>query len=870
MSGQSLERLTHGAGLPVERVVALGLQIASALDVAHAAGIVHRDIKPANIMVSESGQVKVLDFGLAKRLDSLVAPGATTVAPTMATDAGLVLGTIAYMSPEQARGEPVDGRSDVFSFGAVLYELLAGRRAFTGETALTTLAAILGEQPRPIETVRSDVPPELAALVHDCLKKNRDLRPSARAALDRLTALAGSRASTAVEVRRVMRRPVVLGSVMAVVVLATLAGVWQWQSSVRARWARNVAAPEVRRLAERDDYDGAYRLAREALSVLPDDLALTQLWIDSTSETTIETDPPGADVAVKGYGAETADWIAIGRTPLVSVRVPSGPLRVRVTKAGMAPLEVEGFFIFKYRLDPVATAVAGMVRVSAATGRVGPASVPLQDFWIDKFEVTNQQFKAFVDKGGYRTRDYWTEAFVEDGRTVSWERAMAAFRDKTGRPGPSTWELGTYPEGQAEMPVGGVSWYEAAAYAAFVGKRLPTGFHWRAAAGFGSPVENFADIVLVSNFGGKGPAAVGSNKGLGPFGTYDMAGNVQEWCWNEGAGGRRLILGAAWNEVSYKFQDLDAQAPLQRSVGYGIRLMKEIEPSATAAAPILALTRDFTKETPADDAAFAILRSLYAYDPGPLNAMSEGIEEAAAWRKETVSYDAPYGKERIRAYLYLPKNASPPFQTVLYYPGGDSQVLRSSRNLRLQSVDFVIRSGRALLFPVYKGTYERIVQAAGPNDRRDIWIARVKDMRRSIDYLLSRADVDKERLGFFGLSTGAFAGVPFTAIETRLKASVLMGGGMLPMTSAPEIEAVNFAPRIRVPTLMVNGRSDYAYQFETSQLPLFRLLGPPADRKAHATFEGGHLPFRFNDVIRTILDWFDKYLGPVSTRSPDD
>src|SRR4029077_3309950 len=90
---------------------------------------------------------------------------------------------------------------------------------------------------------------------------------------------------------------------------------------------------------------------------------------------------------------------------------------------------------------------------------------------------------AFVDKGGYRSREYWQEPFVDHGRTVPWENAIAAFRDTTGRPRPSTWELGTYPEGQADMPVSGVSWYEAAAYAAFVGKRLPTAFHWRAARG---------------------------------------------------------------------------------------------------------------------------------------------------------------------------------------------------------------------------------------------------------------------------------------------------------------------------------------------------------------------------------------------------
>ena len=126
---------------------------------------------------------------------------------------------------------------------------------------------------------------------------------------------------------------------------------------------------------------------------------------------------------------------------------------------------------------------------------------------MDRFEVTNRQFKAFVDAGGYRTRDYWKEPFVDDGRPVPWEEAMARFRDKTGRPGPSTWELGTYPQGQADYPVAGVSWYEAAAYAAFAGKSLPTAFQWRGAAGLRRLGGIFGDILRRSNFGAKGPRA---------------------------------------------------------------------------------------------------------------------------------------------------------------------------------------------------------------------------------------------------------------------------------------------------------------------------------------------------------------------------
>lgn len=863
VSGQTLDRVIAKDGLPIARVLAWAEQIASALAAAHAAGIVHRDIKPANIMVTESGQAKVLDFGLAKRLDRVIADGATTAAMSLATDSGPV-GTFAYMSPEQAQGLPIDGRTDIFSFGATLHEMLTGRPAFSGTSGVGILSSILRDSPVPVATVRKEAAGDLGSLVDACLKKDRAERPSAREVLDRLAALRASTAAPAAA-SSVLRRPVVAVPLLVFLILMIVTGVWRWQATARVRWARNVALPEIQRLADNDNYEGAYRLAREAIQVLPDDARLNQLWIDVTFLGNVDTNPRDADVQIKAYLADdSVPWISLGRTPLHNVRLPFGALRVRIVKEGFVPIEAGNGFFFTYTLDRPDAVPAGMVRVGGATLRVGPVAVPVKDYWIDRFEVTNRDYKEFVDKGGYRSREFWTEPFTDGSRTLSWEEAMAAFRDSTSRPAPATWELGSYPEGAADLPVAGVSWYEAAAYAAFRGKKLPSAFHWRAAAGLYPPNENFADHLLLSNFAGKGAAAVGSHKGLGPFGTYDLAGNVKEWCWND-TGGRRLILGGSWNETRYMYMDPDAQQPMQRGPTYGIRLMKEIEASpAETWASIPFLVRDLTKEKPVDDAGFQILRRLYEYDQLPLNARVDSSADAPAWRKETVSYDAAYGKERIRAYLYLPKNASPPYQTVMYFPGGDAQLLRSSRDLQLRMVDFVIRSGRALLYPIYQGTYERTVQVTGLNGFRDVTIARVKDAKRSLDYLVSRPDLDKQRLGFYGISMGAPPGIILTATDTRLKASIIVGGGVFRTAPLPEVDVVNFAPHVGVPTLMLNGRSDFAYPYETSQVPLFHRLGLPSDRKAHTTFEGGHIPMEIHQVMGHMLQWFDRFLGPVS------
>jgi Tol biopolymer transport system component/predicted Ser/Thr protein kinase len=173
VSGKTLAQMIPRRGLPATETLRYATQIADALTAAHEAGVIHRDLKPGNIMTTEKGVVKILDFGLAKLLDSApVDPDDATRTVAAITDEGTIVGTVAYMSPEQAEGKPADARSDIFSFGAVLYEMLTGQRAFQGETRMSTLSAILREEPKPIRAAVPEVPAELERIVNRCLRKD--------------------------------------------------------------------------------------------------------------------------------------------------------------------------------------------------------------------------------------------------------------------------------------------------------------------------------------------------------------------------------------------------------------------------------------------------------------------------------------------------------------------------------------------------------------------------------------------------------------------------------------------------------------------------------------------------------------------------
>jgi len=201
VEGQTLRELA-AAGLPLDRVIHIARQVAEALAVAHAAQIVHRDIKPDNVMVRPDGYVKLLDFGLAKVHEPVVASGSTGIA----TEPGLIIGTIGYMSPEQARGETVAPEADIFAFGVTLYELVAGRHPFTAASKLGTLHALMWETPEPPSLVNPEVPRALDHLILETLQKDARLRPGAGEVLYRLGLADDSTIATALSSVRVSQR----------------------------------------------------------------------------------------------------------------------------------------------------------------------------------------------------------------------------------------------------------------------------------------------------------------------------------------------------------------------------------------------------------------------------------------------------------------------------------------------------------------------------------------------------------------------------------------------------------------------------------------------------------------------------------------
>ena len=900
--GETLSARLKNGNLNLQTALDIAIQIADAVREAHAHSVIHRDIKPANVVVTDQNQVTVLDFGLAKQIIETDENGEHN----STTKSGAVMGTAAYMSPEQARGQKIDGRTDIWSLGVCLYEMTAGKNPFFRESFAETLAAVLSVEPD-----FNDFLPPFAGILNKTLRKNADERyGNAKDLLADLRALRNeirfeeqlrshdlSFEKLAVKKSRFSWKQIAFASITLMILVG---GGWFYWQNRNLNWAHE-NIKRVEELAKSNKIFEAYDLFLQIRKYLPNDENLTKLMPSVSDNLSVKTDVPGAKVYLKrlqpGIDGKFPEREFIGETPIENKQIARGQYLLYIEKdrfapftrsisgrlpdyttdlIGMPPIEISAKLIETERVpDKMIYVPAGAYKL-VSYARPTERSVQLGEFFIDKFEVSNAEFKEFITAGGYSRKEFWQIPIIKDGKEIAFEEAVKNFKDRTGLLAPRSWTNQNFPENKADFPVTDITWYEAAAYARFRGKSLPTIFQWEKTARDGKFDEGYdtmpwglsriADSTeFLANFGNQGTVSVEKFEfGASPYGALNMAGNVAEWILNE-RGGNVLASGGSWGERSYLFGYYGDFPPLYSSNRIGFRLVKNLSETANGAEDLPLL--EIPSYPISSGADFKKWLTHYAYDKTPLEAEIIETVETDSWTREKISLIGA-NREKAIAYLYLPKNTPRPLQVVHWIPAGDVPFGFSSLPHSIEDVlSPVIKSGRAVFAVVVKGYVERPFPAEHqtPNgtsiEHRKEMVAKVTDWRRGLDYLETRPDLDIKRIAFLGLSNGANLGIILTATETRYRSAAFVGGGVRPAWEKwiPEANLISFAPHITIPKLILNGRYDEAHPLKTEVEPFLRLLQEP---KRIIIVESGHVPPP-EIFAPTINNWLDETLGKV-------
>ena len=715
----------------------------------------------------------------------------------------------------------------------------------------------------------------------------------------------GDQEATPAPARKASRLPIA-ATVIALMVVGGIAWfAFDWRKNSNEIIAARQQLVLAEELLQQDRYGEAYLLLQPVQALLEDDAEFARLMEATTLPVDLRIDMPDVSVQYRPYELPEAPWTDLGVTPLAeNLRVPRGTVLARLSADGYLTREIamanpgpmfdnvqeplNSIIPYPYptiKLTRVGELPEDMVLIPETDipvslsgygfGTFGVGRREMPAFAIGKQEVSNQAYKEFVSAGGYNDPRYWDGIKLTDGTPLT-EDHIATFVDSSGRPGPAGWDLGSFPPGEAELPVGGISMYEARAYARYRGLNLPTFHHWaRAAYAPADVVVGPAAVVShTGNFDAASPVRVDTEMSVGPWGTINMAGNMREWVWNttEDLG---FALGGAWLDYTGMYQAAYTLSPFDRSPQNGVRLMhnlgNRVDPQLLE--PIVMNWAASEKAIePVGDEAFEAMRFQFTHvRREPQHISRTVVQETDSWRAEEVvlSFNA---EDQFVLYTLSPLTPKGRMQPVVYMPHS-GPVRKMPNRAVLDFTDyltFIPRSGRTLVIPIWKQTAQRYdpYPTADSPERADfarrVALAWYEDVATTIDYLESREDIDDEHLGFIGNSWGGYRSAVFLAIEKRFDAAVLIAGGAPYWPQAhPMYDPNNYFPRMTLPVLMINGRNDHLFLYENSQKRMFEQLGAPASDKKHIVYDSGHIDFPPNSVAREVSDFFDDYLGPL-------
>jgi len=643
-------------------------------------------------------------------------------------------------------------------------------------------------------------------------------------------------------------------------------------------------------------------------------LTFTQLWkneqaapgADATRTRVVQervqidlmSSPPGAEVAYKPYGNADAAWQPLGITPIRST-LPEGVWILRLMADGREAIELAvpnpGMEFnnldlppYTVELPPAGSVPAGMVYVPSIDRRVPLwGYTPRRDigeYFIGRTEVSNAEFAEFVTANGYRDPSYWRD-LLESEVALPFEKVAARFTDSTGKPGPAGWIDGDYRTGTADLPVAGVSWYEAMAYARFRGVTLPAAPHWaRAALGVAELEIPFAPTLLrAAHLDGSGPIPAADSRALSTFGAVNLVGNVREWV-RSYSGNKKLTLGASFAGPVWAYAMPTMADPLTRLPTQGFRLAKYDEASYQLQLRPLALNGRLPKLPEVTDDDYAAILSELSYEEGTLDfgdVKTLSDVDDGDWIRRKISIPTSDAEDPLPVILFFPKDARKPLQPVLYLtPGSRAQnsLPSDETDIRRYQLDFIIDSGRALVWPILAGTHERYTgeiqrastrQEAGRLRRKEILRNR-QETGRLVDYLVEDPGFSGDQIGLLAASSGVSYRAPqILAAERRIRAAVFLAGSLAPFEPdrVPLLRNPNtYWPRLSLPIFVAHGRYDIAASFAppgTIGGTLFEVIGTPPSNKRLEVYEMAHWPFPPLLLAEDLLPWLDEYLGPV-------